>query len=183
MKNISDFHVGAFVCKERGKYKGVPGIITHVASAMYDGKPSLEIYAYLNDASGTIISGRWTTFKVMDDDWQYKPITEHALQDVSNTLDTGLNAANEWANKKIGGMSFNQDEIFSLLANKLEEVQEPKVFKPKALFRLLDAYEEFISEDGFASDDEKLFFLHNSWCHDLSNDEKEELIEYFELDK
>lgn len=98
-----------------------------------------------------------------------------ALKDTHTVLESGLDLANRWEKEDLA-TKFIGPKVTVNLENKRIE------YKPKALYDLLDDYEAFISEDGFASNDEKEWFLKN-WLIKLTEDNKQELIDFVKGEK
>lgn len=92
------------------------------------------------------------------------------LKDVHTVLESGLDLVNRWQKEEVV-TEFIEPRVTVNLENKRIE------YKPKALYDLLDDYEDYISEDGFASSDEKELFLKN-WLIKLTEDNKQELIDF-----
>jgi len=162
------FEVGTVVCKKRGKYKDIPGIIVHRSCSIYNNKPCFELIVNLFE-TGTILSGRHYGFKP----YNTRSITDYtndALKDVHTVLESGLDLVNRWAKEEVVTKFTEPREVVGLENKRME-------YKPKALYDLLEDYEDFISEDGFASNDEKEWFLKN-WLIKLTEDNKQELIDF-----
>lgn len=167
------FEVGTMVCKKRGKYKGIPGIIVHRYCSIYNNKPCLELIVNLLE-TGTILTGRHYGFKI----YNTKPTVDYtnaSLNDAHTVLESGLDLVNRWEKEKVE-TKFIEPRVTVNLENQRIE------YKPKALYDLLEDYEDYISEDGFASNDEKEWFLKN-WLIKLTEDNKEELIDYVKGEK
>lgn len=166
------FEVGTMVCKKRGKYKDIPGIIVHRFCSTYNNKPCFELVVNLL-GTGTILSGRHYGFKI----YNAKPTVDYtntSLNDAHTVLESGLDLVNRWEKEEVS-TKFIEPRVTVNLENKRIE------YKPKALYDLLDDYEDYISEDGFASNDEKEWFLKN-WLIKLTEDNKQELIDYVKGD-
>lgn len=167
------FEVGTMVCKKQGKYKDIPGIIVSRVCSTYNNKPCFELVVTLL-GTGTTLSGRHYGFKL----YGARPIIDYpnaVLNDVHTALESGLDLVNRWEKEEVV-TEFTEPSVTVNFEDKRIE------YKPKAFYDLLDDYEEFILEDGFASNDEKEWFLKN-WLIKLTEDSKKELIDFVKGDK
>lgn len=163
------FEVGTVVCKKRGKYKDIPGIVVHKTCSIYNNKPCFELVVNLLE-TGTILTGRHYGFKLYNTKQSVDCTPNAALKQAHTVLDSALDLVNRWEKEEVETKFVEPRVNISVEIKRIE-------YKPKALYDLLDYYEDFISEDGYASNDAKEYFLKN-WLTKLTEDNKQEIIDF-----